>query len=326
MPDAPEILTLEEAEVRRLFTPEVALASQRRAFAALADGSAVLPERLLVPGTGDDVSFCYAARLAPDACAVSKFGSVHPGNTALGLPAVSAVVTVLDAGTGRPRAVMDGTVVTTLRTAAASAVALDVLAPARTKRLALFGTGVQAIAHVDALLAVREFDEILVVGRTPERASEGLDGVCAAAGERAQVRAASPEQAVSACDVVALCTTSAAPVLEEEWVRPGTTIVGVGSFTPRHCEFPAALLTRARLVVDDPETAATDAGPVAAALADSTLMRENLVGLGDVLTGRSPGRTADDEIVVYTSVGLGVQDAAAAEAIVAAYEGSASGA
>jgi ornithine cyclodeaminase len=113
------LLVLSADDVERLFTLDRAIASQREAFTALGQGTAVLPPRLLVPGGSGAMAFCYAARLSPDGAAVSKFGSVNPGNLARRLSTVNALVTVLDAETGQPVAVMDGTMVTTIRTSVA---------------------------------------------------------------------------------------------------------------------------------------------------------------------------------------------------------------
>ena len=104
-------------------------------------------------------------------------------------------------------------------------------------------------------------------------------------------------------------------MVREEWIRPGTTILSVGSFAPDRREFSPHLLRTARLVVDDPATAASDCGPVVDALTAGIVSRDDLVGLGDVLLGTSPGRASEEEVVIYASVGVGVQDAAAAEAI-----------
>ena len=317
MTAAPELLMLDEKAVHRLFTVETAVESQRRAFTARASGEAVLPPRLLVPGSEDSVAFCYAARLTPRSAAVSKFGSVNPRNAAGALPSVHALVTVLDADTGVPAAVMDGTAVTTLRTAAASALAMDVLAAPRVRSLAVFGTGVQAEAHLRACLSVREVEHVLVVGRVHEGAREFVHAQ-AARYPQVDMRAVDAAEAVDRADVLALCTTSSSPVLDTNRLRPGATVLAVGSFAPDRHEFDSDVLRRARLVVDDPGSAATDCGPVVAALAAGVLRTEELIGLGEVLLGTSAGRRSATEIVVFASVGVGVQDAAAAEAILTA--------
>lgn len=306
-----ETLLLTAAEVRQLFDARRALESQRAAFTALATGRAVLPARLLLPGQAESAAFCYAARLAPDAPAVSKFGSVNPGNAERGLAAVSAVITVLDPETGRPQAIMDGTEVTTLRTAAASALAAQTLA-GRVSVLAVIGSGVQAAAHLAALAEVLPADEVRLFSRNAETAARLAER---AAGPPIRV-CASAEEAVAGADLIVTATTSAEPVLQADWVAEGATVLSVGSFAPDRHELDQQLLRRcARIVVDDRATALEHAGPIVTGVASGELDPDSVLELGTILT--DPGRWRRDpaDIVHYNSVGVGIQDAAAAAAI-----------
>jgi ornithine cyclodeaminase len=311
--------------VERLFTLDIAIESQRAAFTALGRGTAVLPPRLLVPGAQDAVAFCYAARLAPDGAAVSKFGSVNPANAARGLPSVNAMVAVLDAQTGQPVAVMDGTTVTTIRTSAASAVAASALARPGSRTLAVLGSGVQARAHVAALSRVLDLAEVRIWSPSADRrqaAAESMAGPAGAAGPA--VRATeSAADAVRGADVIACCTTSVTPVLDVRWLAEGATVISIGSFAPDRHEVPAELATRAdAVIVDDVATALHDAGPVIAAAAADQALAGRLIPLGDVVAGLRAARQAGTALVYYNSVGLGVQDAAAALAIVTAAHGT----
>ncbi|GAB3700041.1 ornithine cyclodeaminase family protein [Mariniluteicoccus flavus] len=310
-PTQHEISLLSADAVREVFDPRTALESQRAAFTALGAGAAVLPARLLLPGSDDASAFCYAARLSPDGPAVSKFGSVNPANSGRGLPAISAVITVLDPATGRPQAIMDGTVVTTLRTAAASVLAAQVLG-ADSGVLAVIGSGVQAAAHLEALAAVCPAREVRLFGRDADAARR-----CADQAPGPQVRVcATAEEAVRGASLIVTATTSVEPVLEADWVAPGATVISVGSFAADRHELDQALVSRAAaVVVDDLETALEHAGPVVRAVAEGTLRREDIADLGAVLTGGRPWRREAGEIVYYNSVGMGVQDAAAAAAI-----------
>src|SRR5262245_55788211 len=150
------MLVLSASEVRELYGWDEAVESQRHAFAALGRGEASLPEKIMLPA-GDDMALCYAARMSAGSGPVSKFISVQAGNAACGLPSVHAVVTVLDPVDGRPIALIEGNEVTTRRTAAASALAVSLLANENTPVLAVIGSGVQAMAHVRALTRVRRF-------------------------------------------------------------------------------------------------------------------------------------------------------------------------
>ncbi|WP_405534546.1 ornithine cyclodeaminase family protein [Streptomyces sp. NBC_00075] len=327
-----DVLFLSRDQVTALLDPDTAIASQRAAFAALGAGGAGapglpdppdLPGKIMHPSRFDDsVVFAYVSRLSKDTGAVAKFGSVNPGNAAAGLPTVHAVVTALDPVTGRLAAVMDGTAVTTLRTAAASAVAFDALATADSAELALIGSGTQALAHARTVARVRNLKSVRVWSPTPERRERAADHLAAELGIAAEATD-TPEEAVSGASMVATCTLSTTPVVHGAWLAPGCTVVSVGSFEPTRKEVDAEVLRRsAAVVVDDPETAAEHAGPVIDALRNHLLTREHLIGLGDVLTGARTARTSPDDIVFYNSVGLGVQDAAAAWAVVRAARGA----
>ncbi|WP_336109959.1 ornithine cyclodeaminase family protein [Streptomyces sp. PTD9-10] len=314
-----DVLFLSAAEVTRLVGADAAIASQRAAFTALGTGEADTPGKIMQPSRFDDsVVFAYVSRLSKDTGAVAKFGSVNPGNAAAGLPTVHAVVTALDPGTGRLAAVLDGTAVTTLRTAAGSAVAVDALAvPGRTE-LALLGSGTQAHAHARMIARVREVTAVRLWSPTPGRRTAAADTL--AAGLGVPVRAVdSAEEAVTGAGVVAACTLSRTPVVRGAWLAPGCTVVSVGSFEPTRHEVDTDVVRRAAaVVVDDAGTAAGHAGPVVDALRDGLLSPDALIPLGEVLTGRRGARTAPQDIVYYNSTGLGIQDAAAAWAVIRA--------
>ncbi|WP_460744040.1 ornithine cyclodeaminase family protein [Mariniluteicoccus endophyticus] len=304
-----DALILSSDDITSLFTPEVALESQRRAFAELGHGRAQLPARLLIDGREESTAFCYAARTNPDGAAVSKFGSVNPANADRGLPTISALVVVLDPVTGRPAAVMDGTLVTTLRTAAASAVAIDALAG--DGPVAIVGSGVQARAHLTSLPLVRPDAEYRITSLDLDAARRLADGA-----DRPVEVFETVQDAVEGAAVVLTATTSPKPLLEASWISPGAVVMSIGSFAADRHEVGQDLVKRADLVVvDHVETCLEHAGPVVEAVRTGLLQPCDLVALGDVAVGNR-GRASADEIVYVNSVGIGVQDAAAAEMIV----------
>ncbi|MEU0518357.1 ornithine cyclodeaminase family protein [Streptosporangium sp. NPDC006007] len=318
MSQSASLLVLSAADVHALFGVDLAIESQRRAFTELGLNRAVLPARLLVPGQDDSVSFCYAARLSPDAGAVCKFGSVNPANGGRGLPVVSALVTVLDPEDGRPVAIMDGTSVTTIRTSAASAVAVDALTGQGTRSLAILGSGVQAGAHVRAIARVRDLSDVRIW--SPDAGQRRtLAGTLDAEFAFAVSAAESAEDAVRGTDLVVCCTTSKDPVVEYDWLAPGTTVISIGSFAADRHEVSAELVARAgALVVDDVATALEDAGPIVRAISDSVISESDLMSLGEIVAGVRAWRREDYDVVYFNSVGIGVQDAAAAAAVVEA--------
>ncbi|TXS51986.1 ornithine cyclodeaminase family protein [Streptomyces sp. uw30] len=311
-----DVLFLTGEQVSRLLGLDAAIASQRAAFTALGADAADLPRKIMHPSRFDDsVVFAYVSRLSADTGAVAKIGSVNPGNAASGLPTIHAVITVLDPVTGTLAAVMDGTAITTLRTAAASAVAIDALSTPGSADLALLGSGTQALAHARAVARVRELKSVRLWSPTARNRLRAAEQLTAELGLAVQA-VGTAQEAVTGASLVVACTLSTTPVVRGEWLAPGCTVVSVGSFEPGRREVDAEVLLRAAsVVVDEPATAAEHAGPVVDALRAGALAPEDLVGLGAVLTGQSFPRSGPEDIVYYNTVGLGIQDAAAAWAV-----------
>ncbi|MER6208554.1 ornithine cyclodeaminase family protein [Streptomyces sp. NPDC001642] len=312
-----DVLFLSGDRVTDLLDADAAIASQRAAFTALGDGTADLPGKIMHPSRFDDsVVFAYVSRLSADTGAVAKFGSVNPANARAGLPTIHAVISALDPVTGQLVAVMDGTAVTTLRTAAGSAVAVDALAAPDATRLAVLGSGTQALAHVRAIARVRDLTSVHLWSPDPGRRARAAETLAAELPFPVEPSATARE-AVTGASVVAACTLSTTPVVHGEWLTPGCTVVSVGSFEPTRSEVDPDVLRRsAAVVADDPDTAAEHAGPIVGALREGLLTPGDLIPLGAVLTGRRAARTRPDDIVYYNSVGLGIQDAAAAWAVI----------
>jgi ornithine cyclodeaminase/alanine dehydrogenase-like protein (mu-crystallin family) len=320
------LLFLSREEVERLLDLKAVVQSQRAAFAALAGGTADLAPRLLLPGADGSVAFCYASRLSPETGPVAKFGSVNPGNHRFGLPSVSATVLVLDPVTGLPRALIDGEALTTARTAAASALAAQELSRPGSTRLAVLGSGTQGRAHARVLTEHLGLSDVRMWSPSPEN----REGAAAALSDELGITVTAPataENAVADADIVVTCTTSREPVLRADWLVPGTTVLGVGSFAPDRREVDDDLLQRAAsVVVDHGETAVKQAGPVVHALECGVLRADELIDLGDVVLGRVAPRTTDTDIVFYNSVGVGVQDAAVAWLVLERADAEAAGA
>ena len=310
-----EMLVLGASDVRELYDWDIAIESQRQAFAELGRGAACLPEKIILPA-GENMALCYAARMSDDTGPVSKFISVHPKNGAKGLPSVQSVVTVLDPVDGRPVALIDGNEVTTRRTAAASALVISLLKTEPARVLTVLGSGVQGVAHVQAITRVHRFEQVRLW--SPTRANRER----AAAALRAEldldvVAIDDAESAVTGASVIATCTSSEEPVLRGAWLSPGATVLSVGSFTETRSEIDAATMQRAGLVaVDHVPTEIAHGGPIVIALKRGDCKPEDLIPISDIVLGRHPGRSHRDEIIVYNSVGVGVQDAAAAWALI----------
>ncbi len=308
-------------DVRRAVPMPVAIDAVAAAFSQLSSGHATVPLRTPIAQERlQSHTFFMPAHLAQSNAIGLKVVSVFPQNAQHGLPVIHALVVVLDAETGRPLAAMDGTYLTALRTGAASGVATQALARANSRVLALFGAGAQAPGQITAVCAVRPIERVLIVNRTRERA-EALIATLRAQGVQAELQiAASAAAALRQADVVCCATSATTPLFDDQDVRPGTHINGVGSFTPAMAEVPVATIGRARVFVDQQAAAWSEAGDLINARAAHVLIEDDTTELGAVLAGMATGRTNDNEVTFFKSVGNAVQDVAVAQRALAEAE------
>ena len=245
-----------------------------------------------------------------------KLVTVMPHNAERGLPTVQAIVVWFDAGTGRPLALLDGEAVTAMRTGAASGVATRLLARRDASTLAVFGAGGQAEWQIRAVLAARSIDRVVVFSRSAEARIAFAARMTEATGVAVDA-ASSAEAAVRDADVICCATTSSTPVFDAAWVQPGTHVNGVGAFRLGMVEMPPELFGMAELVAVDARPAAmAEAGDVVAAIDAGSATESGLVEIGAVDPGWVKTRPPE-AITVFKSVGLAIQDVAAAELIVA---------
>jgi len=238
----------------------------------------------------------------------AKLVSVMPGNVANGLPSHQAIIALFDSTTGEVLAITDGRFITEARTAAVSAVSARHLARRDAHVLAIIGTGVQARSHLEALPLVREFREIRAW--SPNRVNVQTFVADAACDVRAMGTA---EEAVRGADVVVLATSAVEPVLRDGWIAPGTHVIAVGACRPTQREMEGTLLRRAKLVVDSHAAALVESGDVLLAIGEGYLTAERIhAELGEIAGGRKPGRISREEITVFKSLGLAIEDVVSA--------------
>lgn len=312
-------------DLRSVVDMPLAIDAVARAFAQRTRGRARDPLRssleveggvtLVMPGWVDGMP--GNGRGGPEGLG-TKVVSVFPGNPDLGHPSVTAVVLLVDPATGLPRALVEGTSLTALRTGAASGVATRHLAREDARVLAVFGAGVQARAQIEAIRCVRRIREVRIVSRTGTSA-ERLAAELQEEGGPLEARAVrDPREALAGADVVVAATDSSVPVFPGEAVEPGTHVNGVGSYTPEMREVDVELVARSTVVVDGREAAWAEAGDLIQAADEGAIERPGHVqaDLGEVVLGRHPGRSDSDEITFFKSVGSAIQDVAvAAEAL-----------
>ena len=291
-------MLLDEAAVRRLLRVEEVIPVMEQALAAFSSGKVVQPVRTMLP-IAEHQGFLGLMPAYTGAALGAKLVALFPRNT--DVPTHHAVIQLFRPETGEPLVTMDGTLITEVRTAAVSAVATKYLARSDASVLAILGAGVQARSHLHALRLVRDFREVRVW--SPRRAE-------AFARELGIRAAGSAEEAVRGADVVVTATSSRTPVLSGAWLSPGAHVNAVGAPRPDWRELDDRVLSRARLYVDSRAAAVQESGDVIAG------GPERIVGeLGEVVAGLIPGRQLSDEITLFKSLGLAVEDVATAHLV-----------
>jgi ornithine cyclodeaminase/alanine dehydrogenase-like protein (mu-crystallin family) len=303
------MLLLSADEVRALAPIDRVIEALQRAFGA---ESLVPPRQVVkVPGGHDERALLLMPAFDPSGAGVVKLATVFPDNSPKGLPTVQAMIVVFGAN-GDPVALMDGTTVTQLRTGAASALASKYLSRADSSHLVVVGTGALAPIMAAAHCAVRPISRISVCGRRQERALAARATIRSLVSEDIDVQVAgSIEQAVSSCDIVSCATSSATPVLAGAWLRPGTFVDLVGSFSPAKRETDDEVMLRGRIFVDTLGGALEEAGDLLDPLSRAVIDRRRIEGeLADLVRGRIAGRKDASEITVFKSVGAAIEDLA----------------
>ncbi|MBA3844151.1 MAG: ornithine cyclodeaminase family protein [Actinobacteria bacterium] len=297
---------LDEQDVRRLLPMGECIEVMAGALEALARGEVHNPLRFVVrpPGEKSLLGLMPAHRGGSAPVYALKTVAIFPGNSARGLDPHQGFVALFDGETGETRAIMSASAITAVRTAAVSGVATRLLAREDARTLAILGAGFQAGAHLEAMRAVRDFEHVVMWSRTPGRAA-AFDGV---------EEAASAEEAVRDADVVVTVTSSPEPVLQRDWLKRGAHVNAVGSSIPTTRELDTATMVAGSLFVDRRESTVNEAGDYLFPLREGALTPAAIKGeLGEVLIGSVAGRTSEEELTIFKSLGLAVEDLAAAE-------------
>jgi alanine dehydrogenase len=291
-----DILMLSEEDVQRLLDPQALLDALGEGFRALSDGRVVAPARQEVMAQRG--SFLMMPAWQPQNHAAVKMVSLFHDNHQIGLPAHQTLISLFDAQTGTPLAVINGDPITALRTAGATALSVQLLARQDARILAILGTGVQGKAHAQMLSHVRDFQEIRIATRQFAHAQQ-------LAAEIPQSHAvASFEEAVRGADVVCLCSSSATPIIAADWLSSGAHVTSVG-FMPPGGELGRDVIVQGKIFVET--RLACEPAPVGCnELAG--VNPEIVTELGEVLLGLRPGRQSDREITVYKAMGHAVED------------------
>jgi ornithine cyclodeaminase/alanine dehydrogenase-like protein (mu-crystallin family) len=309
---------LTAAEVRAALPMTDAIAGMKMAYAALSTGQADMPLRSQVNVAEQQATSlvmpAYLNTNGSPSLAV-KVVSVFPGNVRRGEPVIYALVLVLHAASGRPLCIMEGASLTAIRTGAASGAATDVLARPEAAVAAIFGSGVQARTQLEAICTVRRIREVRVFSLDEVGAGQF---VCDMEGRSpipdTLYLASSADEAVQGADVICTATTSATPVFNGRSLTPGAHVNGVGSYLPTMQEVDAETVQRSLVVVDSVTAVLAEAGDLIQPIRQGQITPDHIhAELGQIIAGRKPGRTSPAQITFFKSVGIAVQDAAAAQ-------------
>ncbi len=308
----PVLLT--EKDVRDVLTMDDLIAAMEIALDRYSSGSVRQPLRSVVDVASRHAFFGVMPAFIDGSTPAlgTKLVSVYHSNLAQGLPSHLATIVLFDPDTGALRALVDGRYITEARTAAASAASTKHLAREDARVLAVFGSGVQARSHIDALCRVRPIKEVRIWGREEAHVDRLIDELGSRVGARL-TRAAGAREAARDADVIALVTASPEPVLLRDWVKDGTHICAVGACRPNQREMDTALVKDARVFVDSRAGALAEAGDIVIPIKESAIDESHIVAeIGDVFGGRVAGRQGAAEITLFKSLGMAVEDVAAA--------------
>ena len=309
-----KILILSQSEIEQLLPMDECITVMEEALGALARGEMYQPLRMVVhpPEAAGVIAMMPAYRSGIGPVFGLKAICVFPGNPEIGKDAHQGGVLLFKGDTGEPLALMNASAITAIRTAAVSGVATRALAREDACDLAIFGAGAQARSHLAAIACVRPIKRARVVSRNPDHArklvaelQENFDFPLSCVD--------SASDAVAGANIIVTATTSREPVLRREWIAPGTHINAVGTYSPRAREIDSATMAAASVFVDRRESALNEAGDYLIAAQEGAIGPEDIrAELGEVLIGAAPGRTTSDEITLFKSLGLAIEDLAAA--------------
>lgn len=309
-----KMLILNQRQVEQLLPMPECIAVMEEALSSLARGEMHQPLRTVVhpPGAAGVIAMMPAYRSGDAAVFGLKAICVFPGNPKIGKDSHQGGVLLFSGETGEPLAMMNASAITAIRTAAVSAVATRTLAREDACELAIIGAGVQARSHLASISCVRSIKRARVVSRNPDDARE-LVSEMQGSFDFPLTAVADNREAVAGADIIVTVTTSLEPVVSREWLAAGTHINAIGTYSPRAREIDSATMVAATLFVDRRESALNEAGDYLLAAQEGAIGPDHIrAELGEVLIGAARGRTTSDEITLFKSLGIAIEDLAAA--------------
>jgi ornithine cyclodeaminase/alanine dehydrogenase len=307
------MLILSGTDLRALLSMADVIRAVEGGFHAVASENATVPERLRLDVPAEKgvllqmPAYLGSLNGPEDSALGTKIVSVFEQNPVRGLDAVQAVYLLLDSTTGVPLALMEGRFITAIRTAATSAVATRLMTAPGAKRLAVFGTGVQAESHIEAMIEVADVEHVMIVSRSADKTETLADRVRSVHGLSCEFVTA--ERAAATANLICTCTSSRTPLFDGGLLNEGAHINAVGAFTPSTRELDSETIRRARVIIDAESSAGRESGEILIPLSEGAIGKAHIKGtLSDVVSGRVSGRELLSEITVFKSCGLAIED------------------
>jgi alanine dehydrogenase len=317
-----EVLLIDQSAVQRFLTMPLCIDAMEEVFRRIADQRVLMPLRTVIPLPEGRGAFAAMPAVLQDPDGIGiKVITVYPSNHGTQYDSHQGAVLLFEATHGSLIAMMDASSITGIRTAAASAVATRLLARQDAHTLAILGSGVQAVTHLEAMLAVRRIDSVKLYSRNRQHAAAFAERESKRHGVPIEV-ARNAAEAVRGADIICTVTSARSPVLAGESLEPGMHINAVGASTRTTRELDGHAVVRCRIYADRQESLVNEAGDFLIAQLEGFVTEANVVGeIGEVVSGRVPGRLDDAEITLFKSLGLAAEDVAAAQLIYDAAKG-----
>jgi len=294
-------------------TMKEAVGAMSIAFAAISDNQASLPQRINLEPGQKDANILVMPSSAFGITGV-KITSLYKNNPYRNLPMTQGLMVIIDNETGEPIAMLDAVSLTALRTGAASGLASELLSRKDSKVLGVFGSNEQAEKQIEGVIESRAVERILVFARDKEKTISFCKNVSEKTGIET-MPGKNPDD-LSLCDIICTATNSCNPLFEHSRIEPGTHINAVGSYKSGSREIPGETIAGSKLVVDQMQAALKEAGDILIPLNEGLIRSSHIYAeLGEIVSGKKTGRSSVDEITVFKSVGIAVQDLALAKAV-----------
>ncbi|MGQ9642205.1 MAG: ornithine cyclodeaminase family protein [Candidatus Bathycorpusculaceae bacterium] len=309
------MLFLSDCDIQRLLTMREAIEVVEEAFRELQRGEAIIPERTTIMLRNGSISQ-MSAYLKKMNVAITKVFGIFPKNAEFNLPTTVATLLFYDLETGKVTTVIDAVYLTALRTGAVSGIATKYLSRKDSKNVGIIGCGMQGRTQLSAVREVRKIEKVFAFDKLPGAKKTFAEEMSKKLGIDV-IPVDSARYAVKDADIVITATTSTEPVIKGEWLSEGVHINAIGSYYPNTRELDTETIVKSKLVVDLKKAALKEAGDIILPINEGAITKKHIYAeLGEIVTGKKPGRVNDDEKTVFKSVGLAIQDAAVARRIV----------